>query len=450
MTEETPLFGQGSAPSKRTQQRPAFARPDNGQISRGRHNDGKMPIKMPSQAANQKAVLATPPPLGVSGKALRKNCDPQKVQLATSPAPDANRVPATAPNNPNLATQQQSIAQRQAQQQAAQQQALVQQQALAQQQILAQQQALAQQQLLAQQQAQQLAQQQAQRQVQQQAGQLGTCNPATICSPELNPPAVPHPAPCPPVDAPMVATPPTPQVQPQIQTAPAPAQPPQTSSQPALAQPTAPLTTAPLAATPETGQTEQTAAVQPPHVLAQQQAALAAQMVPPVSIPVATPPTAPLISPQVGIVQPVANQAVVNQGNLAGQASLSGHPPLAAQTAGIAPQTGAGVPVPPVAGAPVSMPPVAQTGNEEDRTERRKRTLKGGVIILPGHMRSSYACKIRNESNGGVMLALPNTAVIPNEFFLMRDSDPGRQTPCRVAWRTADKLGVQFVLALSN
>ena len=99
---------------------------------------------------------------------------------------------------------------------------------------------------------------------------------------------------------------------------------------------------------------------------------------------------------------------------------------------------------------PHSIPSNTTSGSVEDRVARRARSLKGGVIILPGQMRSSYACKIRNESTTGVMLAIPNTMIIPDEFYLMRNSDPGRQTPCRVAWRTADKIGVEFVMQLTN
>lgn len=92
--------------------------------------------------------------------------------------------------------------------------------------------------------------------------------------------------------------------------------------------------------------------------------------------------------------------------------------------------------------------PAASPETQDDRREKRKRTLKGGMIILPGRMMASFSCKIRNESRGGVMLALPDAMLIPAEFYLIRDADPGNKVPCRVAWRQHDKLGVQFVSAL--
>ena len=62
---------------------------------------------------------------------------------------------------------------------------------------------------------------------------------------------------------------------------------------------------------------------------------------------------------------------------------------------------------------------------------------------------SSYACKIRNESRGGVMLVLSDAMLVPAEFYLVRDADPGHKIPCRVAWRGIGRIGVQFVAALS-
>jgi len=90
-----------------------------------------------------------------------------------------------------------------------------------------------------------------------------------------------------------------------------------------------------------------------------------------------------------------------------------------------------------------------QSGTQEDRKEKRNRSLKGGLIILQGQMMSSFACKIRNESRSGVMLVLPDATRVPAEFYLVRDADPGHKVPCRVAWRSAERLGVKFVAALS-
>ncbi len=93
--------------------------------------------------------------------------------------------------------------------------------------------------------------------------------------------------------------------------------------------------------------------------------------------------------------------------------------------------------------------PDGQTGSKEERKEVRKRTLKGGLIVLPGQMMSSYACKIRNESRGGLMLVVSDPMLLPSEFYLVRDSDPGHKIPCCVAWRGIGRIGVQFIAALA-
>ncbi len=94
--------------------------------------------------------------------------------------------------------------------------------------------------------------------------------------------------------------------------------------------------------------------------------------------------------------------------------------------------------------------PDGQTGSKEERKEARKRTLKGGLIVLPGQMMSSYACKIRNESRGGLMLVVSDPMLLPSEFYLVRDADPGHKIPCCVAWRGIGRIGVQFIAALAT
>ena len=94
-----------------------------------------------------------------------------------------------------------------------------------------------------------------------------------------------------------------------------------------------------------------------------------------------------------------------------------------------------------------SAPPPAPVfpPENESRREKRHRTLKGAMIILPGQMMCSFACRVRNESSGGVMLVLDNGVTVPDEFYLMRDGDPGKRIPCQVRWRRMNAVGVQFV-----
>lgn len=88
-------------------------------------------------------------------------------------------------------------------------------------------------------------------------------------------------------------------------------------------------------------------------------------------------------------------------------------------------------------------------GSIEDRKQKRIRTLKGALIVLPGQMGSSYACKIRNQSRGGALVLVTNPSAIPDEIYLIWDADPGKKIPCRVAWRGHDRMGIEFVSQLT-
>ncbi len=168
------------------------------------------------------------------------------------------------------------------------------------------------------------------------------------------------------------------------------------------------------------------ASVQPPPI---QQAPVQQPPVQPVAVQMPPQPAAAQL-PQAQSPQPVMQYQTVAQQPVAQQSVAQ--QPLAA---------------PPQQAAPLQQIQ-PQTGSEEDRRENRKRALKGGMIILPGQMMSSFACKIRNESRGGVMLVLPDATRVPAEFYLIREADPGHKIPCRVAWREPERLGIEFVTAL--
>lgn len=79
---------------------------------------------------------------------------------------------------------------------------------------------------------------------------------------------------------------------------------------------------------------------------------------------------------------------------------------------------------------------------EERRRAPRMRTLKAGRIVID-HGAQVYDCMLRNTSDGGVLLKVPNTHQVPEEFLLYMDTD-GIRRPVKVAWRTADQIGVCF------
>jgi len=80
--------------------------------------------------------------------------------------------------------------------------------------------------------------------------------------------------------------------------------------------------------------------------------------------------------------------------------------------------------------------------SDDKRKAQRHRTLKGAKILLPGNF-SLFECTVRNLSPTGAQLELASTLGIPNSFRLKLD-DKGDVHSCRVAWRTATRLGVEF------
>jgi hypothetical protein len=71
----------------------------------------------------------------------------------------------------------------------------------------------------------------------------------------------------------------------------------------------------------------------------------------------------------------------------------------------------------------------------------RQRTYKGARIFFNGRT-SSIDCVIKNLSDTGACLSLPNTIGVPETFDLLQSKDQVRA--CKVIWRNAKQVGVQF------
>ena len=81
----------------------------------------------------------------------------------------------------------------------------------------------------------------------------------------------------------------------------------------------------------------------------------------------------------------------------------------------------------------------------ERRTTTRLRTIKGAAIRFGS---TSIECTIRNLSERGAALEVGSPVGIPDEFTLWFKQN-GLKRNCRVAWRSADRIGVQFLSAVS-
>jgi len=78
----------------------------------------------------------------------------------------------------------------------------------------------------------------------------------------------------------------------------------------------------------------------------------------------------------------------------------------------------------------------------ERRQALRHRTFKGGSLLFG--VASTIYCVIRNMSESGAQLTLEGPIRTPEEFTLLIKPEMIKR-PCRVVWRKADKIGVQFI-----
>jgi PilZ domain len=76
----------------------------------------------------------------------------------------------------------------------------------------------------------------------------------------------------------------------------------------------------------------------------------------------------------------------------------------------------------------------------ERRRARRIPVFKSAKVAFHGSLRD---CVVRDISSGGVRLAFVSTAYIPESLSLTFDSGHTLRG-CRVVWRTATEIGVEF------
>jgi hypothetical protein len=74
----------------------------------------------------------------------------------------------------------------------------------------------------------------------------------------------------------------------------------------------------------------------------------------------------------------------------------------------------------------------------ERRTTPRHLNPKAGVILLERAFR--VECMIRDSSSAGVGLLLPDTIILPDEFYLTFNYAVSR---CITVWRRLDRIGVK-------
>jgi PilZ domain len=82
-------------------------------------------------------------------------------------------------------------------------------------------------------------------------------------------------------------------------------------------------------------------------------------------------------------------------------------------------------------------------GDSKERRNVQRTAVKRSAKIIVPRRSPVIHCTVQNITSGGACLKLANTYGIPDNFDLTFECGRTRRA-CRVAWRTADKLGVAF------
>ena len=78
----------------------------------------------------------------------------------------------------------------------------------------------------------------------------------------------------------------------------------------------------------------------------------------------------------------------------------------------------------------------------DSRSERRRRTLKSGLILFNDGF-ASFECVVRNQSEDGFKVELENSFLVPNDIVFSLSG--GECVPATVVWRKAKSLGVKLL-----
>ena len=78
---------------------------------------------------------------------------------------------------------------------------------------------------------------------------------------------------------------------------------------------------------------------------------------------------------------------------------------------------------------------------DEHRAHPRHRILKAGTIEF--NRAGGISCTVRNLSDTGACVEVTSPLGIPDDFTLFIEHDH-LQRSCHVAWRTPNRIGVEF------
>jgi hypothetical protein len=79
---------------------------------------------------------------------------------------------------------------------------------------------------------------------------------------------------------------------------------------------------------------------------------------------------------------------------------------------------------------------------QERRRLARSRVLKSAKLVVGTS--SVVDCVVRNLTNTGVRIEIPNTTGLPQSLVLTFDGGRSMRS-CRLVWRTLNETGLEFI-----
>jgi len=80
-----------------------------------------------------------------------------------------------------------------------------------------------------------------------------------------------------------------------------------------------------------------------------------------------------------------------------------------------------------------------------EKRKNLRRSIAYPAYIDLGNGLPTIECTLCDASQEGALLGVANPDSVPNEFILALSSDGAARRRCRVAWRTKDQVGVEFL-----
>jgi hypothetical protein len=85
-----------------------------------------------------------------------------------------------------------------------------------------------------------------------------------------------------------------------------------------------------------------------------------------------------------------------------------------------------------------------------EKRKNLRRSIAYPAFIDLGDGSPTIECTFCDASQEGALLAVADPESVPNEFILALSADGAARRRCRVAWRTKDQVGVEFLKDLKR